>query len=149
MKRYVRASTFVYTILLALIILGGYVVAMSQAAIVEVTVWYLPWWVNLAEPPTWGIYAIIDPPRGYSPRDINPDKIRLEDMLAPIDTASWWFLVIAEFDPHAVIDIIGAKIYHMSIPPGRHTIYLKITGEFKDGTPFEGIGKMVVKIHSP
>jgi hypothetical protein len=143
LKTHDRASILTLTILLALIVLGGYVTATSQPVMVKVTVWYLPWWVDLAEPPKWGIYAVIDPPRGYSPRDVNPDKIRLENMLVPVDTTSWfWF--IAKFDSHAVIDIIWAKTYHMA--PGKHIIDLKITGEFKDGVPFEGIGKMVVKI---
>jgi hypothetical protein len=145
LKTHDRASVLIFTILLALIILGGYA-ATSQAAIVKVKVWYLPWWVNLAEPPKWGIYAIIDPPSGYRPRDVNPDKILLENMLVPVDTTSSWFWFIAEFDSHAVIDIIWAKTYHMGLPSGKHTIDLTITGEFKDGTPFEGIGKMVVKI---
>lgn len=146
LKTHARASAFTYTILLALIILGGYVAATSQAAIVKVTVWYLPWWVNLAKPPTWGIYAIIDPPRGYRSRDINPDKILLENTLAPVDTMSSWFWFIAKFDPDAVVNIIWAKIYHMGMPLGKHIIDLKITGEFQDGTPFEGIGRMIVGI---
>jgi hypothetical protein len=147
LKTHARASAFTYTILLALILLGGYVAATSQATIVKVTVWYLPWWVNLAKPLTWGIYAIIDPPCGYRSRDINPDKILLENMLAPVDTKSLWFWFIARFDSHAVIDIIWAKISHMGIiPPGTYTIDLKVTGEFNDGTPFEGVGKMLVKI---
>jgi hypothetical protein len=147
LKTHAYASTFTYTILLALIIVGGSVVATSHAEIVKVTVRYLPWRVNLAKPPTCGILAIIDPPRGYSPRDINPDKILLENMLAPVDTKSLWFWFIARFDSHAVIDIIWAKISHMGIiPPGTYTIDLKVTGEFNDGTPFEGVGKMLVKI---
>ena len=146
MKTHVSASAFTYTTLLALIVLGGYVAATSQAAIVEVSVWYLPWWVNLARPPTCGIYAFIDPPRGYMPRDINPDRILLENTLAPVGTKSSWFWLIAEFDPDAVVGIIWGKIYHMGMPPGMHTITLKITGKFKDGTPFEGIGKVIVKI---
>lgn len=142
LKIKVGASACTYTILLALTILGGYVAATSQAATVKVTVCYLPWWVNLVEPPTWGIYAIIDLPRGYSPRNINPAKTLLEDTLAPVDTTLSWFWFIAKFDPDAVTEIIWAKIYHMA--PGGQTVYLKITGEFKDGTPFEGMGRLIV-----
>lgn len=146
MKKSTHTFAFIYTISLALVILGGYVAATSQAATVKATVCFIPWWMDLAKPPIWGIYAIIDLPRGYNPRDINPDKILLENMLAPVDTTSSWFWFIAQFDPHAMVDIIWAKIHHMYIPPGTHTIDLKITGEFKDGTPFEGVGKMLVKI---
>jgi hypothetical protein len=146
LKKHIRASALVITVLLGLIILGGYAAAMSQAAVVEVKVLYLPWVVDLAKPPTCGIYAIIYPPRGYNPRDINPDKILLEDMLAPIHEASCWIWFVAEFSPREIVGIIWAKIYHMGLPSGMHVINLKITGEFKNGTPFEGIGKMLVKI---
>ena len=149
MKMHRRASAFAYAILLASVILGAYVVTATQAAIVEVSVWFLPWWVDLANPPRWEIYAFIDPPSEYRPRDINPDKIMLENVLAPTDTGLCWLWLVAEFDSDAVVDVIWAKIYHFTIPPGKQTISLKITGEFKDGTPFEGVGKVIVKVPDP
>jgi len=135
------------TIFLALIVLGGYVVATSQAVIAKVSVFYLPYRVDLSRPPKWGIYAIIVPPRGHKPGDINPDTILLENTLAPTSTSSSRIWFTAKFDPHAVIDIILAKItYHDFVYQGKYTISLEISGEFKDGTPFEGTGKIVATI---
>jgi len=70
-------------------------------------------------------------------------------VLAPTDTGLCWLWLVAEFDSDAVVDVIWAKIYHFTIPSGKQTISLKITGEFKDGTPFEGVGKMIVKVPDP
>jgi hypothetical protein len=135
--------------LLVSVILGAYVVSATQAIIVKVSVCFLPWWVNLAHPPKCEIYALIDPPGKYRPRGIDPDTVLLEDVLAPIDTCLCWLWLVAEFDSEAVVDVIWAKIYHMSIPPGIQTVSLKITGQFWDGTPFEGVGRVIVKVPDP
>ena len=63
---------------------------------------------------------------------------------------------IAEFDGHAVFDILAGKVGHMGIPPDISTktpvhYYFTVSGTLKgakdypDGTPFEGQGWIAVR----
>jgi hypothetical protein len=57
---------------------------------------------------------------------------------------------LCDFDGYAVRDVMWLKIYHMGTPPnpqGNYVVYLTITGELYDGTPFTGTGHIQVKPH--
>lgn len=141
-----RSVTVIYLALCTLIIGAIIVEPMAATPTIRAKVLYLPWRINLKHPPEWGIYAFIIPQRPFRAWNIDPETIRLEGVLAPESTVCWCFLFIARFDPSAVLDIVWMKIYHLGLPPGRRIIRLKIAGQFRDGTPFEGTGKIWVKI---
>lgn len=132
----------VYLVLFTVIIGAIVIEPMVAAPTVQVKVRYVPPRIDLKHPPRWGFLAFVMP----GARAYDPKTIRLEGVLAPTFTICWAFLFIARFDPDAVVEIIWQKIYHLSIPPGNQIISLKITGLFKDGTPFEGTGKILVKV---
>lgn len=136
-------SVAVVYLLLCTLIIGAIVIEpMVATSTIQVKVQYVPWRINLKHPPRWGFFAFVMPGR----RAYDPKSIRLDGVLAPTFTICWAFLFISRFDPDAVVEIIWQKIYHMSIPPGNQWISLKITGLFRDGTPFEGTGKIFVKV---
>lgn len=71
-------------------------------------------------------------------KNINTETIRLEGNVAPEATKLWLFnlILIASFDGQAVRDALLLKAGHMA--PGKQLIYLEISGQCKDGTPFKG-----------
>lgn len=97
------------------------------------------------EPDPWKAYLFwLSPWRRM--RDVDTTTIRLEGTIAPESTQLWLFnlIMIVSFDGYEVLGALLLKGGHMG--PGQHVIYLEITGNMKDGTPFRGSASITLTI---
>ena len=95
-------------------------------------------------------YAEIRCGDGYdwNPRDIDDTvPILFEGSLPASDGSYIPGAYVAKFDGSTVFNIISGIIGHMQVPPDTNKVKLdfKVSGSLKDGTPFEGFGKITVR----
>lgn len=98
--------------------------------------------VNLRKPAPKRFWVLLWFPRrsGASVRDIDPDTIRVEGILEPIEgtTRVFCFLLRFSVDGQGLVDLIEIKISHMGIPPGKQAkVPITVTGQLYDGNTFE------------
>jgi len=101
----------------------------------EVTVDIHPETLNLESNGKW-ITAHIELPECYEVSNINITTVRLETIPAAWGNVEGNKLMV-KFDRQAVGYILSG-LYHMAPPPAKNYVELTITGEFFDGTSFEG-----------
>jgi len=107
----------------------------ASAYTLEVTVDITPSTLNVNMEGKW-ITARLGLPKDYNVRDIDTSTILLEGLFR----AEWSNVegkaLMVKFDAHAITDYLWGKLYHMGLE--RTSIELKVTGQLKDGTYFEG-----------
>jgi len=152
-----RAYRIVVLLSLLLILLLGLQLLASpiKAQTIPITIKYDPARLDLSElPPTYINATISSRDPLWNASQVNGTSILMEGALAP----SYGYVVVkfndyvAVFDGQSVVDIIWQKLYHMGVvDPAVHKPYkveLSIAGKLNDGTAFQGISTIMVKMYS-
>jgi hypothetical protein len=82
------------------------------------------------------ITAHIELPEDYNAADIDTSTILLEGLFKPERSSVGGKMLMVKFDAPGITDYLWGKLYHMGLE--RTSIELKVTGQLKDGTYFEG-----------
>ncbi|MBW1743902.1 MAG: hypothetical protein JRJ47_10830 [Deltaproteobacteria bacterium] len=98
----------------------------------SVDVKMLPQTLNLTSRETW-VSARIEFPEGYSVNDVDVDSISLEDSIAASKPRGWDNGLTVKFKKAALQDLIESM--GLEYP---EALDLYVTGQFLDGTPFQG-----------
>jgi len=140
-----RKLTMLSVTLLASLVLGIFVVdVLSKPPRARVKGrWYPRTWTDgtsVAQP--WNIELGFAPPRSVD--EINTSTILLEGLYSPSEEPyDRKNRVVVPFDGFDVLAAASHASGHMT--PGSHLIYLEVTGELTDGTPFStGMSSVIV-----
>ena len=129
-------SLFAMLCLSASVLLGLQLFApSSQALTLEAFVKIEPTTLNLNMKGKW-ITARLGLPKDYNVGDIDTSTVLLEGLFKPEWSNIEGKALMFKFDAHGVTDYLWGKLYHMVLE--RTSIELKVTGQLKDGTYFEG-----------
>lgn len=125
----------------------------ASATIVAETVKFEPKYMDLTNPEEIVTVTIrFGSPYSEEVLNIDPDTVLLEGSLGLLssDTGTKPPEFIGNFDGYMVRDILWAKVYHMGAtephPHGKYMVFLTITGELYDETPFTGTGHIKVTV---
>ena len=137
-----RKLTILYVALLITLVVGVVAITASAKHPAKLKVkWRPPSYILDNMPPDpWNAEVFFAPPRDLD--EINTTTILLEGLYtlesAPYPTESPSRLILP-FDGYEVLAAVLLKAGHM-MPGQEYRIYLEITGELNDGTPFAGEG---------
>jgi len=138
-----RTTTLLSLALLASLLIGAITITVLSAPSKELKLkvkWTPRIYVYLgsvADP--WNAEVYFAPPRPFD--DINASTIRLEGTYEPVDDP-----YVSEHTSRLVIPFYGGDVVAAlldnggHLTPGEYRIYLEITGELYDKTPFSGKG---------
>jgi len=125
----------------------------ASATIVAESVKFEPKYMDLTNPEEIVTATIrFGDPYSEEVLNIDPATVLLEGSLPLLswNTGTKPPEFIADFDGYMVRDILWAKVYHMGAmepnPHGKYMVYLTITGELYDETPFTGTGHIKVTV---
>ena len=134
---------------------GSLLASTGVAETIEAIVKYEPKFLDLAEPyPTRTFEALIkfEAPDELYATNIDPATVLLEGVLPPIRTGVDEHppQFEAVFDGYSVVNfVIWPKLIHMGIMPDPKKptwVYLTITGQLYDETPWQGTDKVAVRV---
>ena len=134
--------------LLSLLVLGVFAVEVfSPPPRAKAKGWFYPRTrvEGTPVPQPWNVELKFSPPRGVS--EINTATILLEGLFSPsaepYNHPRVTSRIVVPFDGYDVLWAAQLKVGHMT--PGSHLVYLEITGELTDGTPFTtGMSSVIV-----
>jgi hypothetical protein len=135
-------------VLIALMGLGVFVIEVYSPRAARVKAWFYPRTHTLDNPPPqpWNVDLKFSPPRTVD--EIDTSTILLEGRYSPsaepYNHPRVRSRVVVPFDGYDVLEAAILKTGHMT--PGSHTVFLEITGQLKDGTPFNTGGSGVIVI---
>jgi len=138
-----RASSLLTALCFSVIILLGFQLLspLSSAFNLTATVDIKPDTLNVNMRGRW-ITAYIGLPEGYNVSDIEPSTILLEGLFSHQWSSIEGEVLMVKFDASSLTDYLLGQLYHMGLE--RTSIELKVTGQLKDGTSFEGIDTITV-----
>ena len=147
-----RKGTVAYSVVLLLILASLVAFSPPAAAIIDGSIKWDPYKIDLALPDPSVVYAEIrfESGEGGNPKDINITTVLLEGSLAPDAAYYSPGAVTAEFDGTGVVNILWGKITHMGSLAPPYKIWLTITGNLIDsagGTPFSCTGSIKILVH--
>ena len=155
MKGY--ATTLIFLFMFSLLLVASLLLSAGVAETIEAKVKYAPERMDLAEP-CGGVKKWIEAeirfvePNEMRVSEINFSTILLEGVLSPLNGTAEEVppRYVARFNPCAVVDyVIWPKLMHMGIQPDPRKptwVYLTVTGKLYDGTPWQGSGKIAVRV---
>ena len=130
--------------------LGLYVVEVFSApkrARVKGFFYPRTWSEGTPTPDPWNVDLKFSPPRSVD--EIDTSTILLEGLYSPseeqepYDHPKKQSRMVVPFDGYDVLRAASLKAGHLT--PGSHLVYLEITGQLKDGTPFStGMSSVIV-----
>ena len=134
--------------LLTTLVLGIIAVeVLSPPPTARVKGWFYPrtWVEGTPVPQPWNVELKFAPPRSVD--EVNTATILLEGLFSPsaepYDHPRVTSRIVVPFDGFDVLWAAQMKAGHLT--PGSHLIYLEITGELNDGTPFStGMSSVIV-----
>jgi hypothetical protein len=120
---------------------------LAALAPVNVCVRYCPRTLNLKSRGEW-ITAIVRVPEGYNVTDIDISSILLNGTV-PADQRHYiicrrWNLIVLKFNRTAIIELIKEALNGTVCKEKSVKVLLTLTGNFSDGTPFQGKDKIRV-----
>ncbi|UCG45485.1 MAG: hypothetical protein JSV58_01510 [Candidatus Bathyarchaeota archaeon] len=147
-----RKGTVAYSVVLLLILASLVAFAPPAAAVIEGSIKWDPYKVDLSLPSPSTFTALIrfESGEGGNPRDINASTVLLEGSLAPDATIYVPGAVEAEFDGTGVVNILWGEITHLGQLAPPYKIWLTITGKLIDSagaTPFSCTGEVKLIVH--
>ena len=134
--------TLISLTLLATMVLGVFVTGVfSPAPKAKAKAYFYPrtHTVDNPVPQPWIVDLHFSPPRTVD--EIDASTIRLEGLYSPssepYNHPRKKSRVVVPFDGNDVLEAAILKLVHMGpLVPGSHLVFLEITGQLKDGTPF-------------
>jgi len=145
-----KKLTLISIVLLAGILVGAVAIMGSSAKELKLKVKWTPrnYAISSPVPNPWNAELYFAPPRPLD--DIDPTTILLEGMYAPISDpypSTHTARLIVPFDGYDVLMLVLLKAGHVT--PGEYRVYLEITGQLDDGTPFAGEGGINLIVPEP
>jgi len=137
-----RRLTLISLALLTTLLLGAVAINVISAKDLKLKVKWRPpdYYLDNLPPDPWNAEIFFAPPR--DPAEINTATIVLEGLYVPESTpyiSAGTSRMVLPFNGIDVLTALLLKVGHM-VPGQEYRVFLEITGELNDGTPFAGEG---------